>query len=82
MIQVDHSMRAKVYDTSNLISHACSQAYIYIRQRCLLLRAVVAAGLVGYIGYKIYTGEGKHSPMSTIGMLLVYLWRSLGRAHW
>lgn len=36
-----------------------------------LLCAVVAAGLVGYIAYKVYTGEGKHSPMSTIGMLFV-----------
>lgn len=36
-----------------------------------LLRAVVAAGIVGYIAYKVYTGEGKHSPMSTIGMQYV-----------
>ncbi|KAL3141446.1 hypothetical protein ABBQ32_005014 [Trebouxia sp. C0010 RCD-2024] len=27
---------------------------------------LVAAGLVGYIGYTVYTGKGKNSPMSTI----------------
>ncbi|KAL3162044.1 hypothetical protein ABBQ38_009111 [Trebouxia sp. C0009 RCD-2024] len=32
----------------------------------VVLSAVVAAGLVGYIGYTVYTGKGKNSPMSTI----------------
>lgn len=42
----------------------------------VVLSAVVAAGLVGYIGYTVYTGKGKNSPMSTIGMRH-FLWCQL-----